>query len=70
MAPQAQVGATMRVLSHMIIIAERNMWIIIDTLPQLRQGAHIIVPRRMSLPQGIGEIIIETILLLRQGAKT
>ena len=68
MAPQGQVGATMRVLSHMIIIAERNMWIIIDTLPPLRQGAHIIVPRRMNLPQGIGEIIIDILHLLHQGA--
>ena len=68
MAPQAQVGATMRVPSHMTIIAERNMWIIIDTLPPLWQGAHIIVPRRMNHSQGIGEIIIDILHLLHQGA--
>ena len=71
MAPQGQVGATMRVPSHMIIIAERNMWIIIDTLPPLRQGAHIIVPRHMSHLQSTTRIFIDTLVRVhRLGAMT
>ena len=61
MALQAQAGATPRVTLHI-------MWIIIDTILLLRQGAHIIVPRRMNHSQGIGEIIIEILHLLHQGA--
>ena len=79
MAPQVQVGTPTRVPSRMIVIVKRTMWLliakrtvwlIIDTLPPLRQGTYIKVQRRMNYSQGIGEIIIDTILLLRQGAKT
>ena len=63
MALQAQAGATPRVTLHI-------MWIIIDTLPQLRQGAYIQMPTHMSHLQGTTRIFTDTLHRARLGAMT